>query len=113
MSNIMRYKGYAGTVEFSAEDNLFFGEIAFINDTVLFEGKSVKELEANFKAAVNHYIETCQQAGKEPQKAFKGLFPARINPEIHKQAALAALQRKMSLNKFVELAIKHEIEASS
>ena len=42
MSNIMRYKSYAGTVEYSAEDKLFFGEIAFINDTVLFEGETVK-----------------------------------------------------------------------
>jgi predicted HicB family RNase H-like nuclease len=112
MSNIMRFKGYAGTVEYSAEDKLFFGEIAFINDTVLFEGETVKELETNFKEAVNHYIETCKKAGKEPQKAFKGLFPARINPEIHKKAALVALQRKISLNKLVELAIEHEIEAS-
>jgi predicted HicB family RNase H-like nuclease len=112
MSNIMRYKGYAGTVEYSAEDKLFFGEIAFINDTVLFEGETVKELETNFKDSVNHYIETCKKTGKEPQKAFKGLFPDRINPEIHKKAALVALQRKMSLNKLVELAIKHEIEAA-
>ena len=64
MSNIMRYKGYAGTVEYSAEDKLFFGEIAFLNDTVLFEGETVKELEANFKEAVNHYIETCKKTGK-------------------------------------------------
>lgn len=112
MSNIMRFKGYAGTVEYSAEDKLFFGEIAFLNDTVLFEGKTVKELETNFKEAVNHYIETCKKAGKEPQKVFKGHFPTRINPEIHKKAALIALKRKISLNKFVELAIEHEIEAS-
>jgi predicted HicB family RNase H-like nuclease len=105
MSNIMRYKSYAGTVEYSAEDKLFFGEFALINDTVLFEGKTVKELETNFKEAVNHYIETCKKAGK-------GLFPARINPEIHKRAALVALQRKISLNKLVELAIENEIEAS-
>ena len=56
MSNIMRFKGYAGTVEYSAEDKLFFGEIAFINDTVLFEGETVQELETNFKEAVNHSI---------------------------------------------------------
>jgi predicted HicB family RNase H-like nuclease len=60
---------------------------------------------------VNHYLKTCKKAGKKPQKAFKGLFPARINPEIHKKAALVALQRKISL-KLVELAIEHEIEAS-
>ena len=112
MSNIMRFKGYAGKVEYSAEDKLFFGEIAFLTDTVLFEGKTVKELETNFKEAVNHYIATCKKAGKEPQIVFKGHFPARINPEIHKKAALIALKRRISLNKFVELAIEHKIEAS-
>ena len=112
MSNVLRYKGYTGTVEYSAEDRVFYGEIAFINDTVLFEGDTVKQLEQHFKEAVQHYIESCKKAGKEPQKAFKGHFPARINPEIHKKAALFALQRKMSLNKFVELAIQHELEAS-
>jgi predicted HicB family RNase H-like nuclease len=110
MSNIINYKGYTGTVEYSAEDKIFYGEIAFINDTVLFEGKTVKKLENNFKEAVNHYLESCKKAGKEPQKAFKGHLPTRINPEIHKKAALVALQRKISLNKLVEIAIQHEIE---
>lgn len=109
MSNLLRYKGYAGTVEFSAEDRVFFGQIAFITDTVLFEGKTVTELEAHFKDAVRHYIDTCKKAGKEPQKAFKGNFPARIKPALHKKAALAALQRNISLNKLVEIAIEHEI----
>jgi len=112
MSSVIRYKGYTGTVEYSAVDKIFHGDIAFINDTVLFEGETVNELEHNFKEAVNHYLETCKKAGKEPQKAFKGHFPARVNPEIHKKAALLALQRKISLNKLVELAIQHEIEAS-
>lgn len=112
MSNIIHYKGYTGTVEYSAEDKIFHGDIAFINDTVLFEGETVKELEHNFKEAVNHYIESCKKVGREPQKAFKGHFPARVNPEIHRRAALVALQRNISLNKLVEIAIQHEIEAS-
>lgn len=109
MSNLLRYKGYAGTVEFSAEDRVFFGQIAFMTDTVLFEGKTVTELEAHFKESVRHYIDTCKKADQEPQKAFKGNFPERIKPALHKKAALVALQRNISLNKLAEIAIEHEI----
>lgn len=45
MNNVLAYKGFTGTVEYSAKDRIFWGEIAFINDTVLFEGENVKELE--------------------------------------------------------------------
>ena len=32
MKNAMTYKGYAGTVEYSEEDNILFGRIAGIDD---------------------------------------------------------------------------------
>ncbi len=34
MKNYLEYKGYIGTVEFSAEDKIFFGKIQGINDLV-------------------------------------------------------------------------------
>jgi predicted HicB family RNase H-like nuclease len=52
----------------------------------------------------------CEEIGKKPQKPFKGKILARIEPELHKKAALIALQKRISLNKFVESAIKHEVE---
>lgn len=110
MKNVLSYKNYTGSVEYSAEDEVFYGKIEFITDTVLYEGKSVQELKENFEEAVDDYIEACSEIGKEPQKPFKGRILARIDPELHKQAALVALQKRISLNKFVEQAIKHEIE---
>ncbi len=110
MNNLLTYKDYTGSVEYSAEDDIFYGKIEFITDTVLYEGKSVEELKENFKEAVEDYIEACSDIGKEPQKPFKGRILTRINPELHKKAALIALQKRISLNKFVESAIKHEIE---
>ena len=110
MSNLLTYKDYTGSVEYSAEDDIFYGKIEFITDTVLYEGKSVEELKENFIEAIKDYIEACSEIGKEPQKPFKGRILTRINPELHKKAALIALQRRISLNKFVESAIRHEIE---
>lgn len=113
MSNLLTYKNYTGSVDYSAEDDIFYGKIEFITDTVLYEGHSVEELKTNFQEAVEDYIETCADRGKKPQKPFKGNILARIGPELHKKAALIALQKRISLNKFVESTITHEIELHS
>ena len=44
MKNVLEYKGYTGTVEFSAEDKVFFGKIPGIRDVVTFEAETVKKL---------------------------------------------------------------------
>lgn len=109
MSDLLEYKGYVGSAEYSAEDRLFYGEIKFINDLVAYEATNVNDLEKEFKESVDHYLETCERLGRKPQKAFKGQFNVRVKPELHKKAALVALKRKISLNKLVETAIDHEI----
>jgi predicted HicB family RNase H-like nuclease len=101
----MEYKGYYAKIEYSSEDNTFFGSIIGIDDSITFEGKSVTELKNAFHEAVNDYLVMCQRIGKEPQKLYKGSFNVRIDPEIHRQAILLAKSKKMSLNKFVEKAI--------
>lgn len=54
-SRFMKYDGYLGSVEFSAEDNLLYGRIQSINGLVSYEGKSVQELYENFKSAVEDW----------------------------------------------------------
>ena len=68
MTDILQYKGYFASVHFSAEDEVFFGKIIGINDSVTFEGGTVKELKKAFHEAVDDYLETCKQLGKEPEK---------------------------------------------
>jgi predicted HicB family RNase H-like nuclease len=109
MSNILEYKGYIGRVEFSAEDKVFHGKIEYINDLVTFEATSVEELEKEFKTSVDDYLETCRKLDIDPQKSFKGTFNIRITPELHKEIAFQAAKRKLSLNRLVEEALKHEL----
>jgi len=109
MSNLLEYKGYIGRVDFSAEDRVFHGKIEFINDLVTFEAMSVDQLEEEFKNAVDDYLETCKKLDVKPQKSFKGTFNVRISPELHREAAFQAVKRRLSLNRLVEEAIKHEI----
>ena len=46
MNNIMRYKGYWARVQYSDEDECFWGEIEGLKNTsISFEGNTVKELK--------------------------------------------------------------------
>lgn len=58
MKNYLEYKGYLGTVEFSAEDNCLFGKIIGINDLINYEAQGVSELKEVFEESVNDYLET-------------------------------------------------------
>src|SRR5688572_136045 len=104
MKNIMEYNGYTGIVEYSGADRVFFGKVFGINDLVTFEGDSVKQLEKAFRDAVDDYVETCTEQGKEPERAYKGSFNVRIDPEVHRKAAFKAQTLHISLNEFVEQA---------
>jgi len=106
MSNYLKYKDYLATLEFSAEDEVFYGRLFGINDLVSFEGSSVKEIKIAFEEAVEDYIETCKELDKKPEKTFKGRFNVRIPADLHKNAAFVAVQNNVSLNDFVKGAIQ-------
>jgi predicted HicB family RNase H-like nuclease len=113
MINALQYKGYAGTIEFSADDDCFFGKIIGINDLVTFEGSSVEEIKTAFFEAVDDYLQMCREIGKEPDKAYKGSFKVRIDPALHQQAAMKASLEHISLNQFVESAIAEKVRCYS
>ncbi|MCE2732373.1 MAG: type II toxin-antitoxin system HicB family antitoxin [Cyclobacteriaceae bacterium] len=109
MKNVLEYKGFAGSVEFSADDQVFFGKIVGIRDVVTFEGATVKELTKAFHESVNDYLETCKKMGKEPDKEFKGSFNVRVKPIIHRLIAVRSAAMKVSLNHFVEKVLEREV----
>ena len=106
MQNTMHYKGYLGSVEYSEEDNLFFGQVLDIRDLILYEGYNVDELVGDFHASVDSYLDLCKRNGVEPNRPYKGSFNVRISPELHSKAATLAKQQQISLNSFVEKAIE-------
>lgn len=110
MKNYFEFKGYVGSVEFSAEDRVFFGKIHGINDLVTFEGCSVDELEEAFKAAINDYLSTCESLGKNPDKIYKGSFNVRVSEQLHYDAALLAKKKGVNLNEVVKAALSYMVE---
>ena len=112
MKNTMEYKGYVGNVEFSEEDEVFFGKVIGIRSLISYEGATARELIKDFHDAVDDYLALCETEGREPEKAYKGSFNIRISPELHKQAVRCAESNQMSLNSFVEKALRLLVASS-
>jgi len=105
----LEYKGYAGSIEYSPEDNLLYGKVLGIRGLISYEGETGKLLEEDFKKAINAYLADCKEADKAPEKPFKGSFNVRIPAKLHQKAALLAIEAKTSLNNFVVEAIRSKV----
>jgi predicted HicB family RNase H-like nuclease len=44
LSNIIEYKGYVGSIEFSEADGVFFGKVQGIRSLISYEGTNAAEL---------------------------------------------------------------------
>ena len=110
MKNYLENQGYIGTIEYSAEDKVFYGKIQGISDLVTFEGTSVEELENSFNEAIADYLETCKSLGKSPEKMYKGTFNVRVSMELHQQAALLASKAGINLNEVVKRALAYMVK---
>ena len=105
MSNLLSYKNYNGTVEYSREDECLFGKVIGIKSLLSYEGQSVQELEQDFKTVIDEYLEDCKERNIEPEQPYKGTFNVRISPELHRTIAVYAIEHGKSLNAAVEEAI--------
>ena len=103
--DLMHYKGYEGTAEVDLARRVCRGRILFIDDLVTYESRTPDRLQREFEAAVDDYIETCVEVGKEPQRPFKGLFNVRVPPALHRAAVLRATREGVALNEVVVKAL--------
>ena len=109
-NNVLVYKGYYGSIEFSLEDNCLFGSlIGLENGAMTYEGDTINELKTRFEETVDIYLEHCQECGIAPQKPFSGLFSIRLNPSLHQMIAIKAKEKGISVNRFIKQAVEHEL----
>jgi predicted HicB family RNase H-like nuclease len=105
----MNYKGYLGTVEYDDQAKIFHGDIINTRDVITFQGTTVKEIERAFRDSIDDYLAWCKEDGVEPEKPYSGRFNVRLSPDLHRQIAVIAKRKRISLNSFVEKAITDEI----
>lgn len=103
--DILRYKEYEGSAELDMSRSVCCGKIMFINDLVTYEAATPAQLQAEFKAAVDDYLEPCASLGRGPQRPLRGVFNAHMPPALHKAAALRAAQENALLNDVVVRAV--------
>ena len=112
MSNLLFYKNYNGTVEYSSEDSCLFGKVIGIKSLLSYEGESVQELEQDFRNVIDEYLLDCEKRNVEPEQPYKGTFNIRISPELHRNIAIYAIEHGKSLNAAVEEAIGNMVQVS-
>lgn len=112
-THTFRYKDILGSVETDLESKCLYGKLLYINDLVLYEGATLKELENSFQEAVDDYIETCMTLGRPALKSFKGSLNVRIGERLHQAAAERAASQGVSLNDYIRGAVEHQISSDN
>ena len=109
MNNLLEYKGYIGSVVYSAADEVFHGKLIGISDRITYEGDSVKSLKMNFEEAVDDYFESCAEIDKPPEPPNYARVDVTVSPEIHKKLVAFSFAHNQSLNLVVEEALRRYV----
>ncbi len=100
MNNILEHKGFKAKIEYSADDNVFFGRLIGIDDIVSFHGETVKELKKAFKESVDFHIEVCEKIGQRTKRQYSGKVMLRLPNHLHEKIAEAAAAAGKSINEW-------------
>jgi predicted HicB family RNase H-like nuclease len=101
MKDLIRYKGYYGSVHYDPDEPIFYGKVEFIKALISYEAIDAVGIKRAFEEAVDDYLEMCRQESIEPEQPFKGSLNIRTGHELHQKVALAALKEKISINKYI------------
>jgi predicted HicB family RNase H-like nuclease len=109
MKDMLKYKGYYGSIHFDEDDLILFGKAEFVKALISYEGESAAEIKQAFEEAVDDYLLMCEKEKITPEKPFKGTFNVRIGEALHERAVIAATGMGIKLNEFVKQALEHEL----
>ena len=71
---------------------------------------SAAELISDFHGSVDAYLDQCAKDGTEPEIAYKGSLNVRFrNKDVHRRAAIYAINHDQSLNSFIEEAVMDKL----
>ena len=94
-------------MDFSEEENSFVGVVQGLRrNCIIYEGDSVDSLRKDFENSIDFYLQRCKDTGEEPEKPFSGRLIVRMNSKLHSQAAETAREMGISLNEFINRAVR-------
>lgn len=109
---MMKYKGYIAQIEYSDEDEEFFGTVVNLSrDRIIFGGKTVSQLKKHMHEVIDGHLDNCRKLNIEPEKPYSGRITFRTSPEEHAILVEAALMTgNKSLNEWMNKVLLHEVE---
>lgn len=111
MMNAMTYRGFTARIEFDPRDNIFWGKVLGITDSITFEGETVAELTQDFHSAIDSYLKDSSATARPAQKPASGKMMLRVPPEVHGSALIAAHAAGKSLNQWAAEVLKEAAQA--
>lgn len=109
--NMMELDGYHARIEYDADIDSFRGEIFGLNGGADFYGKDPEELRREFRLSLDTYLEVCAEKNIDPKREYSGKFNLRIDPELHRNAALKASAEGKSINQLVADSLAQSLRA--
>ena len=109
MTEVLRYKGYVGSIEYSEEDGVFFGEVLGIKSLISYEGNSAKELVTDFQESIDDYLDVCEREGSAPETAQIVPFNVQLEESALRRAAIYSENAGVSLNSFIARAVEEKL----
>jgi predicted HicB family RNase H-like nuclease len=92
------YKGYKGSVEYSAADNCLCGKVLGLkNSLILYEGSTLDELKGDFAAGIESYLEDCKESSVQAEEPCGGILKAQLPAERRSRYRVAVPQREREL----------------
>ena len=56
-NNLLEYRGFYGTVEYSAEDDILFGKVVGVpNLLIMYDGDSLESLKKDFMESIDFHL---------------------------------------------------------
>ncbi|MDR1337065.1 MAG: type II toxin-antitoxin system HicB family antitoxin, partial [Tannerella sp.] len=80
------------------------------NILIMYEGNTAPELYSDFKAGIDHYLESCKARGIQPHKSYSGTLNLRIPSEMHCRVAMLAKESGTSINAIIRDSIERRLE---
>jgi predicted HicB family RNase H-like nuclease len=113
----MKAKDFMKVVEWSEEDGCFIGSAPPLVGQCC-HGDTEEDVYRQLAVIVPDVIETYERRGfalpeAAANKNYSGKFVVRVNPEVHKAAAIRAMLERRSLNSYIEAALERSCIAAS
>lgn len=61
-----KYKGYVGNATYDDEAKIYHGDVIGIKDVITFQAEKEEDLQREFEASVDDYLEFCSSRKEKP-----------------------------------------------